>query len=166
MQISDGSRVPAAASLRNAPAEAVRAALDNFKALLADADFTAELEMLGIGRLQLLRRRQMKIELTGLFMALWRLALARSFPLDAAQMFVDFQAEYAKEHKDKQSGHIVTRANEYWAMLEPRGDADFSEVARHLSSFTAQDASKMKSANLKLVLHIRKLYKLIFDRLI
>lgn len=51
-------------------------------------------------------------------------------------------------------------------MLEPRGDADFSEIARHLCSFSIQDPSQAKSINLKLVLHIRKIYKLVFDRLI
>ena len=58
-------------------------ALDNFAALLDDADFTAELELVGVGRFQFLRRRQMCLELRGLYMALWRLALSRSFPNDA-----------------------------------------------------------------------------------
>ena len=149
-----------------APHEAARAALENFKALLADADFTLELELLGIKRMQFMRRRQMQSELMGLYMALWRLALARSFPVDAQPMFELFQQEYTKAHRDKHSHHIVRRANEYWAMLEPRGDADFSEVARHLCSFSMQDPGQVKSINLKLVLHIRKIYKLVFDRLI
>lgn len=149
-----------------AQTEAARAALENFKALLADADFTLELELLGVKRMQFMRRRQMLTELMGLYMALWRLALARSFPFDAQSMFVLFQQEYTKAHKDKHSHRIVQRANEYWAMLEPTGDADFSEVARHLCSFSTQDPSQAKSINLKLVLHIRKIYKLVFDRLI
>ena len=81
-------------------------------------------------------------------------------------MFELFQQEYVRAHKDKHSSHIVQRANEYWAMLEPRGDGDFSEVARHLCSFSTQDPGQAKSINLKLVLHIRKIYKLVFDRLI
>ena len=154
------------ASTDGAPNEAARAALENFKALLADADFTLELELLGIKRMQFMRRRQMQSELMGLYMALWRLALARSFPVDAPRMFELFQQEYVQAHKDKHSSHIVQRANEYWAMLEPRGDGDFSEVARHLCSFSTLDPGQAKSINLKLVLHIRKIYKLVFDRLI
>ena len=73
------------ASTDGAPSEAARAALENFKALLADADFTLELELLGIKRMQFMRRRQMQSELMGLYMALWRLALARSFPVAGAQ---------------------------------------------------------------------------------
>ena len=49
-----------------APHEAARAALENFKALLADADFTLELELLGVKRMQFMRRRQMRGELMGL----------------------------------------------------------------------------------------------------
>lgn len=154
------------ASPDGAPTEAARTALENFKALLADADFTLELELLGIRRMQFMRRRQMQTELMGLYMALWRLALARSFPVDAQKMFELFQQEYMQVHKDKNSKHIMRRANEYWAMLEPTGDADFSDVARHLCSFSMQNPNQAKSINLKLVLHIRKIYKLVFDRLI
>ena len=166
MQISDGHNSPAAPVPYAAPAEAVRAALDNFGALLADADFTAALELLGVGRLQFLRRRQMKIEFGGLFMALWRLALARSFPQDADRMFVEFQKQYARDHKDAQSAHLLRRAVEYWSMLEPRGDTDFSEVSRHLCSFSGRDVSESRSVQLKMVLHLRKLYKFLFERLI
>ena len=165
MQKSDEPTAPEALP-GAAPVEAVRAALDNFKALLADADFTLELELLGVRRMQFMRRGQMQAELMGLYTALWRLALARSFPADADSMFEAFQNEYAQEHKDKRSSHILRRAREYWAMLEPRGDSDFSEVARHLCSFSIQDPHQARSINLKLVLHIRKIYKLVFDRLI
>ena len=165
MQKSDEPTAPEALP-GAAPVEAVRAALDNFKALLADADFTLELELLGVRRMQFMRRGQMQAELMGLYIALWRLALARSFPADADSMFEAFQNEYAQEHKDKRSAHILRRAREYWAMLEPRGDSDFSEVARHLCSFSTQDPHQARSINLKLVLHIRKIYKLVFDRLI
>ena len=85
---------------------------------------------------------------------------------DGVEALELFQQEYVRAHKDKHSSHIVQRANEYWAMLEPRGDGDFSEVARHLCSFSTQDPGQAKSINLKLVLHIRKIYKLVFDRLI
>lgn len=146
--------------------DTMRQALDNFMALCADADFTMELAFLGVGRLQFLRRRQMLLELRGLYMALWRLALARSFPQDANLMFDAFLREFAAKHKDRASALVMTRGREYWGMLEPVGDGDFSNVARHLTSFFSQSEKADKSANLKLVLHIRKHYKHIFDRLI
>lgn len=146
--------------------DALREALENFAALLDDADFIAELELMGIGRLQFLRRRQMLTELRGLYMALWRLALASSFPEDAERMFGFFLRRYRETHPDRISAQIVLRAREYWGMIEPRGDTDFREVARHLTSFLIQDDKQARSMNLKLVLHIRKAYRLIFDRLI
>ena len=148
------------------PPDMVETALGNFTALLHDADFSAELTLMGIGRMQVLRRRQMLVEMRGLYMALWRLALASSFPQDAGHIFNIFLRRYGHAHKDKASVHALTRAREYWGMIEPRGNSDFSEVARHLSSFFTQDEEKARRMNLKLVLHIRKFYKLIFDRLI
>lgn len=147
-------------------ASVVDAALDKFAALLADADYVQELEILKVGRMHFLRRRQMITELTGLYMALWRLALGRSFPQDADRMFEMFLERYGRENPGRRSAHVLERAREYWSMLAPQGDADFSPVARHLTSFSTRDAAHAKSMDLKLVLHIRKFYNLIFERLI
>ncbi|MCD7982844.1 MAG: hypothetical protein LUG19_01150 [Desulfovibrio sp.] len=145
---------------------AVSEALENFAALLDDADFTAELELMGIGRMQFMRRRQMLVEWRGLYIALWRLALASSFPQDAERMFATFLRSYHAAHPDKLGSRIIERAQEYWGMLQPKGDADFSDVARHLGSFSVQDEKQARSLTLRLVLHIRRAYKIIFDRLI
>ncbi len=145
---------------------AVSEALENFAALLDDADFTAELELMGIGRMQFMRRRQMLVEWRGLYIALWRLALASSFPQDAERMFATFLRSYHAAHPDKLGSRIMERAQEYWGMLQPKGDADFSDVARHLGSFSVQDEKQARSLTLRLVLHIRRAYKIIFDRLI
>ena len=145
---------------------AVSEALENFAALLDDADFTAELELMGIGRMQFMRRRQMLVEWRGLYMALWRLALASSFPQEAERMFATFLRSYHAAHPDKLGSRIMERAQEYWGMLQPKGDADFSDVARHLGSFSVQDEKQARSLTLRLVLHIRRAYKIIFDRLI
>lgn len=143
-----------------------REALENFVALLDGADFTAELELMGIGRMQFMRRRQMLVEWRGLYMALWRLALASSFPQDAERMFAAFLRSYDAAHPDKLSGRIMERARQYWGMLQPKGDTDFSDVARHLCSFSVQDEKQARNLTLRLVLHIRKIYRIIFDRLI
>lgn len=145
---------------------AAQEALENFAALLEDADFTSELELMGIGRMQFLRRRQMLVEWRGLYMALWRLALASSFPQDAEDIFETFLRSYQAAHPDKVSARIIERAKEYWGMLQPKGNSDFSDLARHLGSFSSQDEKQARSLTLRLVLHIRKAYKIIFDRLI
>lgn len=141
-------------------------ALDNFAALLDDTDFTAELELTGIGRFQFLRRRQMTLELRGLYMALWRLALAHSFPNDADAMFATFLHGYLTRHPDKAARQAAERARQYWDMLQPMGDADFNDVARHITSFSERDEKTCRTLTLKLALHIRKIYRFIFDRLI
>ncbi|WP_165072147.1 hypothetical protein [Desulfovibrio sp. ZJ200] len=145
---------------------AAQEALENFAALLEDADFTSELELMGIGRMQFLRRRQMLVEWRGLYMALWRLALASSFPQDAEDIFETFLRSYQATHPDKVSARIMERAREYWGMLQPKGNSDFSDLARHLGSFSSQDEKQARSLTLRLVLHIRKAYRIIFDRLI
>lgn len=141
-------------------------ALENFQVLLDGADFTAELELLGIGRLQFLIRRRMLTELRGLYTALWRLALASSFPVDAQLMFTAFLRQYGAAHPDKQTQLMLERAGEYWGMLQPKGDTDFSNVARHLCSFFTQDEKQARSMTLRMVLNIRRAYTIIFDRLI
>ncbi|MDR2054677.1 MAG: hypothetical protein LBQ10_02220 [Desulfovibrio sp.] len=141
-------------------------ALKNFAALLADTDFAAELELMGIGRMQFLLRRQMLMEWRGLYMALWRLALEKSFPHDADAMFAAFASRYRDSHPDKLSGASLRRAEEYWAMLAPAGETDFNPAARHLASFFGNSAHALRSLSLKLALHIRKTYKNIFDRLL
>lgn len=142
-------------------------ALDNFAALMDDGDCDVYLDMMGIGRFQFLRRKQMRAEILGLRMALWRLALARSFPGHAEEMFEKFLEDYAQTHPDKNSRLAVQRGKQYWGMLEPGGDSDFNAVARHLASFQEQDsASGNRAITLRLALNIRRDYKFIFDRLI
>lgn len=144
----------------------IEEALIKFAALLEDADYATVLEFMGIGRLQFLLRKQMIAELAGLYIALWRLALGRSFPGHADEMFNEFLATYTGTHRGKRGALIVERAREYWAMLQPGGDSDFNNVARHLISFIIKDNRETRSLTLKLALHVRSSYRTIFERLI
>lgn len=145
----------------------VQEALDNFDALLRDAAFDAELELMGIGRLQFVLRRQMTREFTSLYIALWRLALASSFPNDADAMFATFLHGYLLRHPDRAGRNIANRAREYWDMILPGGDSDFTAIARHLISFlSAMGDSAERALTLKLALHLRGIYRFLFERLI
>lgn len=144
----------------------IEEALANFAALIDDLDFGAELDLMGIGRLQFLRRKQMQIELKGLYIALWRLALAKSFPQDADHMFSEFLARYDQNHHSKNNSETIARAHGYWGMLAPSGDSDFNAVARHLISFLDLEEKETRSLGLRLALHIRSAYRFIFERLI
>lgn len=144
----------------------IEEALANFAALLDDVDFTAELDLMGVGRLQFLRRKQMTTELRGIYAALWRLALGRSFPQDADSMFNIFLRRYSINHPGKPATQFVERARGYWGMIEPSGDADFSAIARHLVSFSEREDKEQRPLVLKLALQIRSAYRFIFERLI
>lgn len=144
----------------------VQLALDNFAALLDDVDFSAELALLGIGRLQFLRRRQMLVELRGLYIALWRLALGRSFPNDADTMLSVFLHRYLMTNNDKLARATAERGRQYWGMLEPIGDSNFTIIAEHLISFSTRDEKERPALILELALDIRSIYRTIFDKLI
>lgn len=146
--------------------EIIEEALANFAALIDDLDFSAEFELMGIGRLQFMRRKQMQSELRGLYAALWRLALSHSFPQDADMMFTVFLRRYGHGHAGKAASQVLERATQYWGMLEPAGDSDFSNVARHLASFLEREEKDQRPLILKLALQIRSAYRFIFERLI
>ena len=158
--------MPQAAGRYEEENDIVELALDNFAALLNDAEFSAEMSLLGIGRFQFLRRRQMLVELRGLYIALWRLALGRSFPRDADTMFAVFLHRFLMANRDKMGRATAERARQYWDMLLPQGDADFSGVARHLVSFTPHEEKEQPALVLRLALDFRASYTNIFQKLI
>ena len=139
----------------------------NFQALVESWDFNTELARLGLGAMQIMRRKQMLLELKGLFAGLWRLALTRSFPEDGLQIFEGYLKQCLSGPKSgKKAQQLVERSRQYAEMLALRGDTDFSEVSRHLTSFLHMPESARKSAILKLALDIRQMYNLIFERMI
>ncbi|MDE5832516.1 MAG: hypothetical protein K2H64_05960 [Desulfovibrio sp.] len=143
----------------------VKAAKENFAAILDNADYATVMEYMGIGRFQFLLRKQMIAELGGLYTALWRLALGRSLPNEADEMFADFLAEYERTHSGKYGALVAERAAQYWEMMGPEGDSDFRNVAQHLISFVVKDQRDSKALTLKLALHIRAMHRTIFERL-
>ena len=144
-------------SLMAVRADAVREALDNFPVLLLDLDAGRALHILGIGRLA---------EWRGLCMALWRLALQRSFPEQAEAMFRQFRESFGQSHTDKTSALALERAPAYWEVLAERGDADFRPVSRFLAAVFFEDEARAQAMALRLMLHVRQTYQSIFDRLI
>jgi len=139
----------------------------NFQALIDSWDFSAELRQLGIGSMQIIRRKQMLLEFNGLFAGLWRLALSRSFPEDGQQIFEGYLKGCLNKPKSgKKAQLLVERSRQYADMIAMRGDTDFSEVSRHLTSFLPLPESARKSATLKLALDIRQMYNRIFELMI
>jgi hypothetical protein len=139
----------------------------NFQALIDSWDFSAELRRLGIGPMQIMRRKHMLLEFKGLFVGLWRLALTRSFPEDGQQIFEGYLTACLQNPKGyKNTSQFVERAQRYAEMLTLNGDGDFSEVSGHITSLIKLPESARKRATLRLALEIRKIYTVIYDRMI
>ena len=145
-----------------------RQARENFRALLDDRCFFEELAILGLGRCQFSRRRRMVADFRGVYMAVWRLALGSSFPGEADAMFSSFCRDYLRRSRDRNAQEVVQKAKEYWDMLRDAPAKDFRRLAEHLATLSARqgDDEHRQAVILKLALHIRAMYRLIFDRLI
>ena len=142
-------------------------ARENFRALLDDMVFFEELAILGLGRFQFARRRKMVDEFRGMYMAVWRLALGSSFPERADAIFADFCREYLRRSRDRHAEDVVRKAESYWTMLREAATKDFLSLAEHLANLAARhDEDHRRAVVLKLALHIRAMYRLIFDHLI
>ncbi|WP_353118970.1 hypothetical protein [Nitratidesulfovibrio sp.] len=156
--------------MSTSPAYTVDEVLGNFAALLDSFDFTPEIDAMGIGRMQFLRRKRALQDLRALFIALWRLALRRSFPNDHEVIFETFLERFqqapARNADRREAAALTEKVRGYVGMLEHKGDADFSEAAHHLVSLLSLGDAEAKALRLRLALHIRSTYKLIFDKLI
>lgn len=142
--------------------------IENFTALMDSYDFTGELAILSVGRLQVFRRRQAMRELRTLFIALWKLALSRSVPDDTAIVFDAFLSTYINrvEGSEKERGIFRQKVDVYNTLLREKGAADFSGVASFMTELIVKRSAEKQRAQLKLALSIRSMYQLIFDRLL
>lgn len=141
--------------------------IENFEALLASFDFTPDLDAMGIGRLQVFRRRRAAFELRALFMALWRIALDKSLPGDGEIVFEAFLSRYENKHgTGSETRQTLERVRQYVDLLLHKRDTDFTDVASHLVSFLTLGEAEAKALRLRLTLHIRSTYNLIFKRLL
>ena len=138
-----------------------------FAELLATLDFAQELHDLGIGKLSVFKRSQARRRFKALCIALWRVALEKSFPNDADafyDLFITTHPPLAGERKSSQNMRdLVAMYNE---LLQEKKDADFSKVAENLADTFSIGGEDRPKQQLKLSLRIRSIYDLIFAKLI
>jgi len=138
-----------------------------FLGLYYSLDFKAELADLGITRWQFLRRGKAVRALRAICIALWGLALQKSFPNDAGDFFAEFRARAPMLAGSwKETARLHESVNAYVELLAPKKDADFSPVASHLAAILALHPEDAPRLRVKLSLIIRNLYVLIFDKLV
>lgn len=141
--------------------------VEHFVSLLGDLHYQDVMDIFGVGPLQFHKRKRLKNEFRALYIALWRLALIRSFPDRHEQIFHAFMEHDASTSRNRRERlNMAERSLQYVDKLREQGDSDFSEVSRHLLSFMEFDESRTKAMILKLALHVRKMYVFFFDNLI
>lgn len=138
-----------------------------FAELLATLDFAAELHDLGIGRFNFVKRHTAKRHLLATSIALWHIALERSFPNDAGTFFEQFIATWPPVAGDRSGAKklrdLVMR---YDALMAEKKDTDFTAVADTLvNALDLQETDKRKQ-QLRLSLQVRGVYELIFEKMI
>ena len=139
----------------------------NFTAMLDDMDYRPVLDILGVGSFQFTRRRLLMAEFRALYVGLWRLALMRSFPTRHAELFQAFMEDQALRcKKRRQAAASAELVLQYVDKLSEHGDADFSDVARHILSLMEFDETQTRAMVLKLALHFRRVYTYFFDHLL
>ncbi len=140
--------------------------VENFEALLGQMDFHHELGLLGVGRMRFHLRRKLKREWQLLTIGLWRLALERSFPHDGEDIFMAFLERQTRDLPPKKAEAFTARVRDCVEGLRTHGDTDFMPTAEYLVAQAGRSRVDPTALRLRLALHIRNLYTLIFDRLI
>lgn len=141
--------------------------VSQFFALYDCFDFKAELLDLGISPLQIRRRKKARREFRAICIALWGVALQKSFPQEAGAFFERFMGTAPfLNGKSKECGRLQNRVNIYVDLMAEKKDTDFLPVAEYLSEVLALNDEDMRRLRLKVSLITRNLYTSIFDRLV
>lgn len=134
-----------------------------FKELFANFDFSYEFQIMQIKPFQLRLRKNLKKEFQCFYVALWHLALQRSFPNDYEEIFSLFLIDFAQ--KDTDRANKIEHINAYVEKLNSPSDNSFSHIAMHFLSFTTHEDKILPTITLKIALHLRKVYTFIFEKL-
>ncbi len=137
-----------------------------FFELMKEVDFSPEIAMLRVKFYERTLRKNLLLDLQATYIGLWALALTHSFPDIEDEIFMCFQHMYVaslpKSLRTLQAEKILC----YKEMVCQHGSQNFSEVSRHLFSFTKVDKETFKADVLRLSLALRKHYVFIFQRLV
>lgn len=164
LMATGGDRAQARVSVAHYSADEV---IRQFLALYNCMDFRAELDDLGVSRFQFMLRGKVLREFRALCIALWGLALTKSFPYDAGDFFAQFQAKAPMlADGSKDAAYLQNRVNIYIDLLTLKKDADFLPVADYMTEALALNPRDLPRMRLKLSLVMRNLYTLIFNKLV
>ncbi|SHN53812.1 hypothetical protein [Desulfovibrio litoralis] len=137
---------------------------DRFQLLLEGLDFHVLIDSLNISRWNIFKRNKAKTEFFALAVILWKLALEQSFPTIAEHCFESFTERLQSDMS--QNKVILERIQVYNEILSHKKNNDFYEVATYLVDLFTLGDGDQKRYRLQVSLDIRKVYNIIFDRLI
>ncbi|MDR0827916.1 MAG: hypothetical protein LBN33_08610 [Desulfovibrio sp.] len=138
-----------------------------FLSLYANLDFEEELGRIGVGRFNFFQRRKYLREFRALCIALWGLALQKSFPNQAAIFFAALrESAWILADGSSRAKKLAARVDVYVELLDAKKDADFLPVAEYMAGIMSVKPSMFARLRLILSLRVRNLYTLIFDKLV
>lgn len=142
----------------NASPEAL---VGTFEALLAEADFTAFLKMLGIGRMAFSAKRAMRPVFTALCIGVWRLALQRAVPDRCDEAYEAYLAALWPKVKDADAFMVLVR--DVAGHMPRRGEDDFTPTARDVFARAGREPDQ--AALVGMALFLRRMYDYFFNHL-
>ena len=146
-------------------AYASRAVADRFEEIWSSLDLKQEIADLGHGLNSVFKRRRSCREFTAMSVALWKLALERSFPEQEAEIFSLFMETSPILGKRSRRKKLQQLIQTYLDLCAVKRVADFTPVAQHMAEALC-GGDQRKSLQLKLSLAIRRIYQNIFAYLI
>lgn len=140
---------------------------NNFMALLSDFNYADEMELLEVGKLNLILRKNLSKEFETLYIALWYSCLKTSFPETYEAIFQIFlDNNLTQKYKGAKLQEIKSRIQLYIELLGNTASTDLTPITHHLLSFLNFDEATQPSIKMKITLHLRKVYTYLFERLI
>lgn len=140
--------------------------LRHFEEVFESLELKRQIADLGCGLNSFFTKKRSLLEFTAMSIALWRLALKRSFPDEIEEFFHEFLETSKILGKGKKRVKMIELVNTYNVLFAPKKTDDFSAISQYMADILGSASADRKTLQLKLSLTIRKMYQMIFDHLL
>ena len=140
--------------------------LQHFEEVLESLELKQQIAELGSGMNSFFTKKRSLAEFTAMGIALWKLALEKSFPKEAEAFFNEYLETSKTLGKGKKHAQMLELVNKYNELFAPKKTEDFSAISQYIADNLGSASADRKTLQLKLSLTIRKIYQFIFDHLI
>ncbi len=136
--------------------------VENFEALLAEADLPGFLELMGVGRFSLKRKREMGRLFSALCVGIWHLALAQAIPDTCEEAYRRYCDSLWASMRDADAYLVLL--SDIASHLPGCGREDFTPAARELLKRAGREESQASLVGL--ALFMRQLYEYFFNQIL